>query len=469
MKNKIACILALVFLFSILHGQTVPAALDGKWIGKLKVGIELRIVFNFEVDGDSIYTVLDSPDQGVNGIPTAHTTYNNGAIVVDIPLIKGKYSGHLNAAENTITGTWNQGAELPLDLAKTDSVTGPARPQNPVEPYPYRSEEIVFQNKKADSVFLAGTITIPDGKGPFPSVILVTGSGQQNRDEFLMGHSPFLVLSDYLTRHGIIVLRYDDRGFGASTGDATNATSADFAWDAIAAAEYLRSRKDLPVSRIGIAGHSEGGMIAPMAASKNKHVDFIVLMAGPGIPGDSLLSLQGKMLAKANGADEKTIALYASLQQQMIQACKTATDPVALEADLIRINKEFIAGHSENELESLGIQPSDTLSGISFFSSRWMQYFLNYDPYPVLSKTKIPVLAINGTTDLQVPYKENLHAIEGALRDAGNDNFRIVELPGLNHLFQTSKTGSPSEYGMLEETFNENAMQVIAGWINGLK
>ncbi len=457
-------------LVNLFAASAFSQNISGKWMGKLNVGVELRIVFNISQQGDSLVTTLDSPDQGAYGIPTAKTTLTNNLLDITIPAINGGFKGNYNPEKNEIAGVWMQGgSNLPVNLVKVDTVEPTKRLQTPVKPYPYKEEEVTFQNKMADSVTLAGTLTIPEGNGPFKAVVLVTGSGPQNRNEALLGHEPFLVLSDYLTRKGIIVLRYDDRGIAKSTGNFETATSADFATDANAAVNYLKSRKDLNISEIGIAGHSEGGLIAPLAASQNKNVDFIVLIAGPGIAGDSILNLQGDLIAKASGYSEPTVMALNQLRHQIIQVVKTETDTAIMAKKIIALNKEFLLATSPDVLEEIQMTIADSTSGIDFYANSWMKYFLTYDPRPALEKIKIPVLAINGTTDLQVPYKENLGAIEKALQVAGNKNYKIVPMENLNHLFQTSNSGSPMEYATNAESFNEHAMMVIGEWILSLK
>ena len=466
MRKLIALITFFIFILSALNAQTIPSKIAGKWMGKLNVGIELRLVFNFEISGDTIFTTIDSPDQGVNGIPTEKTTLINDEITVTIPVISGSFKGKYIADSVIIRGIWFQsGGSMPISLSKIDFVEPIKRPQNPVKPYPYKVEEVVFKNKSADSVFLAGTLTIPEGAGPFKAVILVSGSGPQNRDEFLLGHSPFLVLSDRLTRKGIIVLRYDDRGVANSTGDFSKATTQDFASDADAAVKYLMSRKDLNISEIGIAGHSEGGLIAPITATENKNVDFIVMLVGPGISGDSILILQGDLIAKASGFTDSMIYYYSAIRHDIINVVLAENDMDIISKKIIAINKEFLKTTPQYILDEMQMSAKDSTSAVDFYANVWTKYFLSFDPRPILEKLKIPVLALNGTNDLQVPYKENLMAIEEALKKSESKNYKVLELKGLNHLFQVSVSGSPNEYSSLEETFNEEAMEIIVNWI----
>jgi len=467
--HKLTSALILLLVPILINAQSIPTEIAGKWMGKINVGVELRLVFNYKISGDTIYTTIDSPDQGVKGIPTEKTTFLDNEITITIPIIGGSFTGKFIRDSVLINGIWKQsGGNLPIKLLKVDSVETAKRPQNPIKPYPYKEEEVVFKNKSAESVFLAGTLTIPQGSGPFKAVILVSGSGPQNRDEFILGHSPFLILSDRLTRQGIIVLRYDDRGVAKSTGDFNAATTMDFASDADAAVKYLKSRKDLIISEIGIAGHSEGGLIAPITATKNKNVDFIVMLAGPGIPGDSILNLQGDLIAKASGFTDSMIYYYSAIRHAIINVVKEETDMQVISQKIITINKEFLKTTPPYILDQMQMSAKDSTSALDFYANVWTKYFLSYDPRPTLEKLKIPVLALNGTSDLQVPFKENLNGIEMALKKSGSGNYKIMEMKGLNHLFQVSESGSPGEYSILEETFNEEVMEIIANWILNL-
>ena len=299
---------------------------------------------------------------------------------------------------------------------------------------------------------MAATLTIPQGKGPFPAVVLITGSGPQDRDETLLGHKPFLVLSDYLTRQGIAVLRADDRGVGKSTGVFANATTADFATDTEAGIAYLKTRPEIDPHKIGLVGHSEGGVIAPMIAARNPDVAFIVMMAGTGVRGDEVLVAQSEAIAVASGQNPDQAAKDATKEREMLKLVETEKDPTALEKEL----KEKMAG--DVPAGQIGMQ-------ITQLTSPWFRYFLTYDPATALRKVTCPVLAINGEKDKQVLPSQNLPPIRKALEQAGNKRFEVDELPGLNHLFQSSKTGSPGEYAQIEETISPVALEKIATWI----
>ena len=337
-------------------------------------------------------------------------------------------------------------------------------PQEPQKPYPYYSEEITFENKKA-AITLSGTLTLPQREGNFPLVILISGSGPQNRDEELLGHKPFLVLSDYLTRNGIAVLRFDDRGTADSKGDFKSATTSDFSEDVEAALHYSLSRKEINKQKIGLIGHSEGGMIAPMVAIRNKTIHFIVLLAGTGIPGNELLLLQEALIYKASGKNDSTILTVKEINSGAFDLVIHAKNTDQLKTDL---NNYLSHSLDKNPgfLRSLGISKEDYIQRMtSSLSSPWMQYFIRYDPAKTMEKVTCPVLALNGSKDLQVPPKENLSAIKKALEKGGNKHFISEELPNLNHLFQECKTGNPSEYAQIEQTFSPAALELIGNWI----
>jgi len=447
--------------------------LEGIWQGVLKVqSLELRIVFNISKTPEGKLTAtLDSPDQGAKGIPVSEVTFENGSVKIEVKSIFGVFAGKLEDDHTTITGEWKQGAAaLPLVLKRTDKAPEPPRrPQEPQKPYPYNDEEVVYDNAQA-GIKLAGTLTLPKSGEPFPAAILITGSGPQNRDEALLGHRPFLVLADALTRRGVAVLRFDDRGVGKSTGDFAKATSLDFAADVLAGVEYLKTRREVNPKKIGLIGHSEGGLIAPMIAAQSPDVAFIVLMAGPGITGEKILDLQGALIAKANGAPQGgVIAKNRELQKKMFAVIEAEKDDAAAEKKLRPIWTEALHALTDEEKKALEFSGADPDSlfqiQIKQVLSPWFRYFLFYDPQPTLKKVKCPVLAINGEKDLQVPPKENLSAIEKALKAGGNKNFTVTELPGLNHLFQSATTGAPSEYAKIEETISPTALQVLGDWI----
>ncbi|WP_095643545.1 alpha/beta hydrolase family protein [Methanosarcina spelaei] len=442
--------------------------IEGIWIGNLTVqgGLELRIVFNISTNPDgSISASMDSPDQGVSGIPVESVSYKNGNLNLGVKSIPGSFEGIYKENNETIEGEWKQaGSVFPLVLNRIEKAPETHREQDPIKPYPYTEEEVVYENKEA-GVKLAGTLSLPQSEGPFPAVILITGSGQQNRNEEIAGHRPFLVLSDYLTRQGIAVLRVDDRGIGGSTGNVSQDTTEDFAEDVLTGVEYLKSLKEIDPSRIGLIGHSEGGLIAPMVAVKSPDIAFIILMAAPGVTGEEILYMQSDRIARAEGASNETIAQNEALMRRMYSVVKEEKNNTAAEEELREILRTEIANTSEQKTESSGHSEAVIDAQVTALTSPWMRFFLTYDPRPTLMKVKCPVLAITGEKDLQVPPEENLRAIDDALKAGGNKDYIVKELQGLNHLFQTAKTGSLSEYAKIEETISPDALEIIGNWI----
>jgi uncharacterized protein len=468
MGTKMKRILPLII--GIFLTYYIPAAaqehkFEGNWLGNLKVGpASLRIVLKISETGkDSLKAILNSPDQTDKDIPADKVTVSGDSIKIFVNLIGGSYKGKLT--DSLLDGIWNQGGrEFPLSLARTNKIVELNRPQNPKRPYPYKEEEVRIINKNA-KVTLAGTFTYPETGENFPAVVLVTGSGPQDRDETLLGHKPFLVLSDYLTRHGIAVVRCDDRGIGKSTGNFKAATTKDFATDALACVEFLKSRKEIDKKHIGIIGHSEGGIIAPMVAVETKDVAFIVLMAGPGINGEKILELQSKLIAKAEGESDENINKMTQLNSTLYKIATGNKDSLKAASEINKILDDYYNSLDDSTKNAPGNTIEVLHEQTKTILSPWFRFFLSYEPKESLSKLKIPVLAVNGEHDLQVPPKENLAAIETALKKAGNKNYKLVEIPKLNHLFQTSETGSPTEYNKIEETMAPVALSTISDWI----
>jgi fermentation-respiration switch protein FrsA (DUF1100 family) len=437
------------------HKPAKPSDIDGAWMGSLDLGaIRLRVIFHIVNTEDGLIATMDSPDQNQNGVPTTSTKRDGMSLKIEMKAIGGIFEGKIAPDLQSIDGTFTQlGSphDLLLKRVKDKAELELKRPQNPVKPYPYHEEEVSYDNK-LQNVTLAATLTIPPGKGPFPGVVLITGSGPQDRDESLLGHKPFLVLSDYLTRHGIVVLRADDRGIGKSTGNFSTATTADFATDTEAGIAYLKTRPEVDVHKIGLIGHSEGGVIAPMIAARNKDVAFIVMMAGTGVPGDQILVAQSEAIEIASGKTAEEAAKDGAKEREVLKLVETEKDTGVLEKEL----KQKLTG--EVAEAQIGMQ-------IKQITSPWFRFFLTYDPASALRKVTCPVLALNGSLDTQVPPKLNLPAIRKALEEGGNKHFEVDELFGLNHLFQTAKTGAPAEYGEIEETISPAALAKISTWI----
>jgi uncharacterized protein len=470
MKNPFILTILVLILTLTIKAQQLDVS--GIWSGKLSLPntLKLTIVFNLQKDTTDKYgATLDSPDQGAKGIPTESVTIKEDSILIMVPVIKGSFEGKIFSDSMKIDGKWKQGGmNLDLILYKVDKVEEVKRPQEPKEPFPYKVENVKFENKN-DSLTLAGTLTTPNSGDNFPAVILITGSGGQNRNEELLGHKPFLVIADYLTKNGFAVLRYDDRGIAESTGNYSMATTEDFVKDALSAVEFLITRKEINHSKIGLIGHSEGGMIAPMAAVQSDDVAFIVLMAGIGIPGDSILYLQGELIQKAEGTSEEEVQKSVKIQRKLFQMIKEINDDETLKSKIAEIFREDYAMLTDEDKKKMGDPEAYLQMQLKIITSPWFKYFVKYDPIPTLEKVKCPVLAINGEKDLQVPPKENLSAIENALKRGGNKNYETQMLPGLNHLFQTSKTGAVSEYSQIEETISLVALETMLNWLNRIK
>lgn len=428
-----------------------PSDIDGAWGGVLDAGtVKLHFTYHIVNTEDGLRGTVDITEQNVKGLATA-VTRDGATVKLEIKSVGAVFTGTLNANKDSLSGTFVQGpASFPLvlNLIKDKAQLEPhRRPQDPVKPYPYREEDVGYENK-AQNVHLAGTLTLPPGKGPFPGVVLITGSGPQDRDEALMGHRPFLVLADHLTRKGIAVLRVDDRGVGKSTGNLATATSADFATDVEASLAYLKSRAEIDTHKMGLIGHSEGGVIAPMVAARNHDVAFIVLMAGSGVRGEEVLVAQSRAIQISMGIADAVASQNAATEKQVLQLALEEKDDEAF----------------EKKLRAL-LPNGNIASAVKQMHSPWFLYFLQYDPAGALRQVKCPVLALNGSKDTQVPASQNLPAIRQALQSAGNSHSETVEFPGLNHLFQTATTGSPNEYAQIEETISPAVLNKISAWV----
>lgn len=436
--------------------------ITGQWNGALNVqGRQLRLVLHIQKADGAYEATLDSPDQGATGLPISSISFENNVLELSLSNLNARYNGTFG--DNSFTGTWSQGGgSLPLNFKRETiekKVTN--RPQEPVKPYPYQEEEIQFENKGA-GIKLAGTLTLPRTAGPHPVVVLISGSGPQDRNEELAAHKPFLVIADHLTRNGIAVLRYDDRGVAKSEGNFGLATTKDLATDASSAVAYLKTRADIDQQHIGLMGHSEGGIIAPIVAAESSDVAFIVLLAGTGIPGDELLLLQSEAISNAQGISGPMLERSLEINAGVFKIIKEATNETDLEAELSKyILAEIPASFRPANMTEEEFVKSQT----SRVLSPWMKYFIKYNPAEILPQVKCPVLAVNGDKDLQVPSKVNLEAIKAGLAKGGNKRVKTIEYPNLNHLFQKTETGLPSEYGELEETFSVEVLEELTRWL----
>jgi len=454
-----------IFLFTALG--MFAQDISGQWNGLLNIqGIQLRLVFHISQLENGYTATMDSPDQGVKDIPVTSIAFEDKVLKLEVASAGIQYEGTLNES-SIFEGTFKQGGmslplELTMDEVKAEKMK---RPQEPIPPHPYYTEEVKFNNKKA-KIKLAGTLTLPSKKGNFPAVILISGSGPQNRNEELMGHKPFLVLADYLTRNGIAVLRFDDRGTAESTGDFETATTFDFATDVESAVRYLKKRKEIDNTNIGLIGHSEGGIIAPIVAANSDDVGFIVLLAGTGIRGDQLLLLQQELIGRASGMSEMDLEKTLQVNKGSFDLIVQSEDTDSLQKQLTEYLKQSLSDYPQSAIPQGMTEAAFIELQVNQLTSPWMSNFIKYDPSLVLEKVSCPVLAINGEKDLQVPPSVNLEAIETALEKGGNQQVTTKELANLNHLFQTCETGSPNEYAQIEETFSPVALKVISTWVN---
>jgi len=466
MKTSIKLILAFLLTLCSLQvqGQLTNDQLAGFWQGEL---MGIRLVFNLSWTEElSLKATLDSPDQGAMAIPMGEVSLKEDSIRMEAPTLNVFYIGRI-VSDSIMEGEWHQaGRVFKLDLEKKDEAIVLNRPQEPQPPYPYKEENVSFSNTE-HGFTLGGTLTLPDGEGPFPAAILVSGSGSQNRNEEIFGHKPFKVIADFLTRKGISVLRYDDRGVGASGGNAADANTADLAMDTRSAFDYLLKRSEIDPSKIGIIGHSEGGMIAFMLASSHKDIAYIVSLAGPGVDGKAILLDQSERIASLSGASDAILkdnrvvmsGVYdIMIRNETYKAWKEET----LEFTSKYYSEKLVGSYSEEEIER---GKRNLLASIPEAAYDWMRYFVMFDPTPLFPDIECPVLALNGERDCQVLAEPNINAIKTGLLNGGNANSETWILPGLNHLFQNCETGLLNEYGVIEETFDPETLKIISDWI----
>lgn len=487
MRPLHALLLAVLLHPATAVAQAGPERFAGEWRGALEAGPQsLTLAVHVSTGEAGLEATLDSPMQGAFGVPFDRAVASGDTLTLELTAAQARFRGVL-VDPVTLEGTWSQGpASLPLTLRRGDGsqpgdgtgVSDPAsdpaipdpseRPQTPRPPFPYQEEEVVVARPEA-GLELAGTLTLPGEDGPFPGVVLVTGSGPQDRDETVLGHKPFAVLADYLTRRGVAVLRYDDRGVGASTGTHADADSPALARDAAAVLRALADHPAVDPERVGILGHSEGGIIAPMVARETGLPAFVVLLAGPGVPGDEIILAQSRLLATAQGADSATVAASLAVNRALFDVVTSEDDPEAARARMRAILDTRLDELSPAEREAAGIPDARRAAWVegqvAQLSDPWFRFFLTYDPAPALEALQVPVLAVNGSLDLQVPAEENLAAIEAALARGGNPDVTTRIFPGLNHLFQAAEVGTVDEYARIRETVNPALLEVVGDWI----
>jgi pimeloyl-ACP methyl ester carboxylesterase len=449
--------------WGVPNGTAASPTVVGKWLGTLvDEGAEVR--FGFEISqakGGSYTAVLYVVDQA-GSAPWTSVTVKGDRLRLELESAFA-YEGTLQPDGNTIVGNWIQGRAYPLVMTRVEVIPERVAPQTPKRPFPYREEEVAYDNPAA-GIRIAGTLSMPNGHGPFPAVLLIGGSGHTDRDESVGIHRPFLVLADYLTRQGIAVLRVDKRGVGETTGTWDGSGVEEFASDALAGVAYLHSRPEVDAANVGLIGHSEGGTVAPMAAVRTPDVAFLVLLGAPGLSFYDGLVLQDGTEAKAAGSTDAQIELIRGFSRRYYGIIRRSKDAAEIE----RETKALYAALTEEEKAALKVFGWPDLYGslnLSWGLRPGAREALSFDIGPTLEKVRCPVLALIGGKDSQVPPKENLGAIERALEAGGNPDYTLRELPGLNHLLQTCDTGATSEYVKIDETMSPLALQTISEWI----
>jgi pimeloyl-ACP methyl ester carboxylesterase len=469
LKNITIIFLLAVLILSDLAFSVQPnTSIVGNWISKPG---QFKIVFRVSKNKEEKFIACtDIPDQEAWSMPTDFISSDGRNVRFDMYNIRCIYEGKISRDGRSIDGKFKGpdggGMPLVLERVKNPPVRTTKRPQEPKRPYPYKEEIVSFENR-LDKVTLAGTLTIPESPGPFPAVLLLSGSGGNDRDQLIWGHRVFLVLADHLTRQGIAVLRYDDRGVGRSTGNYDKGTFDDFKKDALAGVEYLKTRQEIDVKKIGFIGHSEGAVVGPLAASESSDVAFMVLMAAPALTDDfEGLIKQWTDGYRSKGASQKAIAFKASVLRNIFYTIRHEDDLEVARSKIqnfLQKAKPELAKFSASERQKIELESVDTYN-FHWMLSPGFSSVLRYNAKETLMKMKCPVLALNGAKDRQVP-KENLKGVEAALKAGGNLQYTIKEFTGLNHLFQTAKTGSPSEYARIEETISPIVLNMISDWI----
>lgn len=461
-----------ILFFSITALAQDAKKFIGKWEGKINVGIEIRVVFNFKDDGKGgITATTDSPDQNAFDIPVKVTSVTQDIISLEIEAVNATFTGKLEN-DSTMNGKIMQGVEIPVILTKkegNEKTPELKRPQTPKPPFAYNSEDVEYDN--ADKkVHYGATFTYPKTGGPFVTAVLITGSGQQDRDETMLGHKPFAIIADYLTQKGFAVLRVDDRGAGKSTGASITTTSADFAKDVMTSMDYLKTRKEVAPKRIGLIGHSEGGMIASIVVAERKDIAFIISLAGTGIKGSKLLADQNEAILVKNGVSKEAAALYKKLLNTIYALVEAEPDSISCQPKVIAEYEAWKKTTTPAQLAELRFGPDEAnktylRNYVNELYSPWLRYFLSYDPSVNYKKAYCPVLALNGSEDLQVLADDNLNGIEQALKKSKSPSYEIKKLPGLNHLFQHCTKCDLNEYAKIEESFSPEVLQLMSDWL----
>lgn len=466
MKKQVLFHLCFFVLMSLFSQYAITQTeLEGTWVGVVELmGQKLDMRVHFKTEEGELKASVDFPQQGVKEMPLKDILYEhpNISFHLETPAAVAYFEGVVEGEK--ISGEFKQSG-IKGKFHLTPGKEAEEEPE-PSEPLPYNEEDVTFKN---GDIKLSGTLTLPKKAGRHPAVIMITGSGPQNRDEELFGWKIFRDIADHLTRNGIAVLRYDDRGVGGSTGNVFDATSADFARDVLAAVQSLQARSDINPNQVGLCGHSEGGIVAPLSASQSKDVAFIICISGTGIIGKEILLTQMELIARADGTPEKEIQSNMEGVKSAMGLIKKGADEEKVKSvfmDIARKQLEYLDEEQKKDIEDVDVYLKNQIEGMyKQFSSPWFEFFLEYDPAPTLEKVTCPVLLLFGELDLQVPAEMNNKAMVKSLRKGGNKDFTAKIFPKANHLFQSAKTGSPSKYAKLPKEFVPGFLDFISDWI----
>ncbi len=459
--------LAMGWMPTAAFQDQAAADLMGRWEGTTEIlGLNLPMAVEFS-QGSEGAVVAHIDIQGAKGIPLTQVRFEEGQVHFELNAGPGLAVWEGRLKEGSIQGRFTQGgASGEFSLTRPKAESEKDEPAEDQAPKPFLEEEVTFENGE---ITLAGTLTLPLASGPHPAAVMITGSGPQNRDEEIFGFRPFRHIAEHLSAQGVAVLRYDDRGVGGSSGNTQQSTSADFAADVQAAVRLLAGRNDIDSSAIGLIGHSEGGIVAPLAASGASEIAFLVLLAGTALPGDQILLAQGERIVRANGASEEMIAVNRQTQLEIFQAVRTGKGWEEVEQSLrltLRKGLENMPPQAPSQIADVEKYLDTAVNGqLAFSRSPWFKHFIDFDPAAVLAKVRSPVLALFGELDLQVPAEINIPPLKAALRSAGNSDFTVKTLPGANHLFQKAVTGNPNEYPQLKKEFIDGFLEELSSWI----
>jgi uncharacterized protein len=465
MKNRLLKVLAVLLSISVFSPLVAQQSISGHWEGVITVmGSNLGIMIDFRTEAESLAATIDIPQQNAKGLALKNIRYTSPKIRFELPAGPGLATFDGKVKADTISGDFTQGGVVGTFYLKRGEEQKPGTVVE--EMVPYKQEEVKIIN---GDITLAGTLTLPQSDGSHPAVVMITGSGAQNRDEEIFGFKPFRIIADHLTRNGIAVLRCDDRGVGGSTGSVNKSTADDFAGDIQAAVKFLQLRSDINPKQIGLCGHSEGGIIAPLAASRSKNIAFIILLAGTGIQGDKVILKQIESLSREGGATDEEVQRALKLQQRVYETVRSDKGWEELKAEFkteAMLSMEKMTPEQRKAIPDVDkFVDSNIEMQLKAAQTPWFKYFIDYDPAVALAKVKCPVLALFGELDKQVPAEINKQAMEKALKKGKNKNYSLHVFPNANHLFQTAQTGSPSEYVSLKKEFIGGFLDMMTDWI----